>query len=45
MVLAPLNSQTLAGPVETAHRAGIPVGIIDSGLNTHKIVSYIATDN
>ncbi|RKX34350.1 MAG: sugar ABC transporter substrate-binding protein [Verrucomicrobia bacterium] len=45
MVLAPLDSQALAGPVETAHRAGIPVVIIDSGLNTNKIISYIATDN
>lgn len=45
MVLAPLDSQALAGPVETAARAKIPVVIIDSGLNTDKIVSYIATDN
>jgi ribose transport system substrate-binding protein len=45
MVLAPLDSQALAGPVETAHSAKIPVVIIDSGLNTDKIVSYIATDN
>lgn len=45
MVLAPLDSQALAGPVETAHRARIPVVIIDSGLNTDKIVSYVATDN
>jgi ribose transport system substrate-binding protein len=45
MVLAPLDSQALAGPVETAQRAKIPVVIIDSGLNTDKIVSYVATDN
>jgi ribose transport system substrate-binding protein len=45
MVLAPLDSQALAGPVETAARARIPVVIIDSGLNTDKIVSFIATDN
>lgn len=45
MVLAPLDSQALAGPVETAARAKIPVVIIDSGLNTDKIVSYISTDN
>lgn len=45
MVLAPLDSQALAGPVETAARARIPVVIIDSGLNTDKIISYIATDN
>jgi len=45
MVLAPLDSQALAGPVITASRARIPVVIIDSGLNTDKIISYIATDN
>ncbi|MEZ5278386.1 MAG: substrate-binding domain-containing protein [Opitutaceae bacterium] len=45
MVLAPLDSQALVGPVETAGKANIPVVIIDSGLNTDKIVSFIATDN
>lgn len=45
MVLAPLDSQALVGPVETAGRAKIPVVIIDSGLNTDRIVSYIATNN
>lgn len=45
MVLAPLDSQALVGPVVTASRAKIPVVIIDSGLNTDQIVSYIATDN
>ncbi|MEW6305205.1 MAG: substrate-binding domain-containing protein [Verrucomicrobiota bacterium] len=45
MVLAPLDSQALVAPVETALRAKIPVVIIDSGLNTDKYASYIATDN
>ena len=33
MVLAPLDAQALVGPVENAQDAGIPVVIIDSGLN------------
>jgi ribose transport system substrate-binding protein len=45
MVLAPLDSQSLVAPVESALRAKIPVVIIDSGLNSDKPVSYIATDN
>src|SRR6185436_1420011 len=34
LVLAPLDSQALVNPVETASKAGIPVVIIDSGLKT-----------
>jgi ribose transport system substrate-binding protein len=45
MVLAPLDSQALVAPVEAALRAKIPVVIIDSGLNSDKPASYIATDN
>src|SRR3954469_5634174 len=45
IVLAPLDSQALIAPVEAALRAKIPVVIIDSGLNSDKPVSYIATDN
>jgi ribose transport system substrate-binding protein len=45
MVLAPLDSQALVAPVENALRAKIPVVIIDSGLNSDKPISYIATDN
>lgn len=45
LVLAPLDSQALVRPVEDAVAAGIPVVIIDSGLDSDKPVSYVATDN
>src|SRR5262249_53367613 len=45
IVLAPLDSRALVKPVEEAVEKGIPVVIIDSGLESNKIVSYIATDN
>jgi ribose transport system substrate-binding protein len=45
MVLAPLDSQALVTPVETAVGAGIPVVIIDSDLKTEKYTSFVATDN
>jgi ribose transport system substrate-binding protein len=45
IVLAPLDSQALVAPVEAAHRAKIPVVIIDSGLKSESQVSFVATDN
>jgi ribose transport system substrate-binding protein len=45
MVLAPLDDHALAGPVADAAKAGIPVAIIDSGLQGTGYVSFIATDN
>ncbi|MDB5352418.1 MAG: ABC-type sugar transport system, periplasmic component [Planctomycetota bacterium] len=45
LVLAPLDKKALVAPVEKAIAAGIPVVIIDSGLDSSKIVSYVATDN
>ncbi len=45
IVLAPLDSRALVGPVETAARGKIPVVIIDSGLATTKITSFVSTDN
>ena len=45
MVLAPLDSQALVKPVNTALSAKIPVVIIDSDLKTDKILSFVATDN
>ena len=45
IVLAPLDSQALVAPVNSASRAKVPVVIIDSGLKTDKYVSYVATDN
>ena len=45
IVLAPLDAQALAVPVETAVAKGIPVVVIDSGLESTKPVSYISTNN
>ncbi|HEX9483192.1 MAG TPA: substrate-binding domain-containing protein [Gemmatimonadaceae bacterium] len=45
IVLAPLDRRALVRPVEDAKRAGVPTVIIDSGLETDDIVSYVATDN
>ncbi len=45
IVLAPLDAKALVEPVEQAIAKGIPVVIIDSGLESNKIVSYVATDN
>ena len=45
IVLAPLDSQALVRPVVNAGRAGIPVVIMDSGLNSDDYVSFVATDN
>lgn len=45
IVLAPLDSRALVGPVETAARGKIPVIIIDSGLESKAHASFVATDN
>ena len=45
MVLAPLDDKALVRPVETSGNADIPVVIIDSGLQTDKYTSFVATDN
>jgi ribose transport system substrate-binding protein len=45
IVLAPLDSQALVNPVESAVQAGIPVIVMDSGLKSEKYVSFVATDN
>ena len=45
MVLAPLDDKALIRPVETAGHADIPVVIIDSGLQSDKYTSFVATDN
>lgn len=45
IVLAPLDDTALAPPVADATRRGIPVVIIDSGLQGSDFVSYVATDN
>jgi ribose transport system substrate-binding protein len=45
IVLAPLDDRALMRPVRDAGREGIPVVIIDSGLQGDDYVSYVATDN
>jgi ribose transport system substrate-binding protein len=45
IVLAPLDSQALVNPVESAVQAGIPVVVMDSGLKSDKYLSFVATDN
>ncbi len=45
IVLAPLDDRALMAPVREAKRAGIPVVVIDSGLQGEDYVSFIATDN
>jgi ribose transport system substrate-binding protein len=45
IVLAPLDDRALVRPVEDAKRASVPTVIIDSGLQTDAIISFVATDN
>ena len=45
IVLAPLDNHALARPVEEAKSSGVPTVIIDSGLESQAIVSFVATDN
>ena len=45
IVLAPLDNKALVAPVETAVSGKIPVIIIDSGLASGAITSFVATDN
>jgi ribose transport system substrate-binding protein len=45
IVLAPLDSRALVAPVEDAVKAGIPVIVIDSALNSKMPASIVATDN
>jgi ribose transport system substrate-binding protein len=45
IVLAPLDSRALVQPVASAGQARIPVVIMDSGLNSDRYASFVATDN
>jgi len=45
IVLAPLDDRALCAPVRDAVREGIPVIIIDSGLQGSDFLSFVATDN
>ena len=45
IVLAPLDSKALVPSVEKIFARNIPCVIIDSGIDTDKYVSFVATDN
>ncbi len=45
IVVAPLDSRALVQPILAAGQAKIPVVVMDSGLNTERYASYVATDN
>src|SRR3990172_1379654 len=45
IVLAPLDRTALVRPVHEAIAGGTPVLIIDSGLDSNEILSYVATNN
>jgi len=45
IVVAPLDDKALKTPVESAVARGIPVVIIDSGLQSDAYSSFVATDN
>ena len=45
IVLAPVNKDALVAVVERAADSGIPVSIFDSGIETDKIISFVATNN
>lgn len=45
IVLAPLDRAALVKPVDSAMSREVPVVVIDSGLDSENITSYISTDN
>jgi len=45
IVIAPTAFDPLAGPIEKATKAGIPVIVIDSSVNTNSYASFLSTDN
>ena len=45
IVLAPVDRKALVGVVERASREGVPVAIFDSGIDTDKRITYVATNN
>jgi len=45
IVLAPFDRRALVRPVEEAKRAGIPTVVLDSGLDSDQVVSFLASDN
>ncbi|MEO8127343.1 MAG: substrate-binding domain-containing protein [Bryobacteraceae bacterium] len=45
IVLAPVDRKALVAPVERAMKAGIPVAIFDSEVDTPQRITYVATNN
>lgn len=45
IVLAPVDRRALVGVVERAVREGVPVAIFDSGIDTGRRITYVATNN
>ena len=45
IVLAPTDNRALVPPAKEAARRGIPIVIIDSGIEWDEMVSFVATDN
>lgn len=45
IVLAPNDQEALVPAIRRAKQAGIPLTVIDSGVNSEDYVSFIATDN
>lgn len=45
IVLAPVDRMALVAVVERAAREGVPVAIFDSGIETSKRITYVATNN
>ncbi len=45
IVLAPVDKKALVAVVERAAKAGVPVSIFDSGIDTDQRISYVATNN
>jgi ribose transport system substrate-binding protein len=45
IALAPVDRKALVSPVERAQRAGIPVAIFDSDIDTKERITYVATNN
>ena len=43
--LAPTDKDALVPAIHRARQAGIPLSVIDSGVNTEDYVSFVATDN
>lgn len=45
IIISPVDSKGIRGPLKKAERANIPVITVDIGAENSKIVSHIATDN